>query len=164
LRRATVVVMAALAACASQPAPAELSVGPVTTPAPGEASSSTTTAPAIPPESIAPAVMTSGGASDARKESEETEPEPRAAQPTSSAPPAFPSDLAALLACLRRWESGDGAGSPNLYQFEGPTWASIGGSGWAGDAPRAEQNARAAALIARDGVEGPWAAQRGRCF
>jgi hypothetical protein len=156
--------MAALAACGRGPA-AEISAGPVTTAAPGEASStSTTAATAIPPESIARAETTSGGASDDRKESEGTEPGPARAQPTSSAPPAFPPDVATLLACLRRWESGDGAGSPNLYQFEGPTWASIGGAGWAGDAPRPEQDARAAALIARDGVAGPWAAQRGRCF
>ena len=41
------------------------------------------------------------------------------------------------------------------YQFSYETWASVGGSGDPAAAPEAEQDARAAALLARDGA-GHW--------
>jgi hypothetical protein len=41
------------------------------------------------------------------------------------------------------------------YQFTYETWASVGGSGDPAAAPEAEQDARAAALLARDGA-GHW--------
>jgi hypothetical protein len=41
------------------------------------------------------------------------------------------------------------------YQFTYETWASVGGSGDPAAAPEAEQDARAAALLARDGA-GQW--------
>jgi Transglycosylase-like domain len=43
------------------------------------------------------------------------------------------------------------------YQFTYETWASVGGSGDPAAAPEAEQDARAAALLARDGA-GHWPA------
>lgn len=75
-----------------------------------------------------------------------------------------------LLGCLRHYESTNGATSSNLYQFQSGTWESAGeaaGStykGSASNASKAEQDKRAAAIIARDGVQGHWAAQKGRCF
>ena len=57
--------------------------------------------------------------------------------------------------CVRMRESTDGRGSSNLYGMLPSTWASVGGRGYSGDAPRAEQDYRAFLLYQRAGV-GPW--------
>ena len=41
------------------------------------------------------------------------------------------------------------------YQFSRTTWRSVGGRGNPADAPEAEQDRRAAKLLARDGTK-PW--------
>ena len=45
-------------------------------------------------------------------------------------------------ACIERFESTDGRGSRNLYGMQAG-WAQVGGTGWAGAAPPAEQRYRA---------------------
>lgn len=69
--------------------------------------------------------------------------------------------VAAKLAVIRACESGGdyttntGNGFYGAYQFDRGTWASVGGSGVASDAPPAEQDLRAAMLMARSGSS-PW--------
>jgi hypothetical protein len=50
---------------------------------------------------------------------------------------------------------GGGGSFRGKYQFDYGTWASVGGSGDPAAAPEAEQDARAAALLARSGTS-PW--------
>ena len=50
---------------------------------------------------------------------------------------------------------GGGGAYRGKYQFDYGTWASVGGSGDPAAAPEAEQDARAAALMARSGTS-PW--------
>jgi hypothetical protein len=50
---------------------------------------------------------------------------------------------------------GGGGAYRGKYQFDYGTWASVGGSGDPAAAPEAEQDARAAALLARSGTS-PW--------
>jgi len=80
-----------------------------------------------------------------------------------TAVPAMPAGApTAQLAAIAECESG---GDPTAigggglyrgkYQFSYETWASVGGSGDPAAAPEAEQDARAAALLARDGA-GQW--------
>jgi hypothetical protein len=65
------------------------------------------------------------------------------------------------LATIRACESGGkyttntGNGFYGAYQFDRGTWRSVGGRGVASDAPPLEQDARAAALLARSGSS-PW--------
>jgi len=59
-------------------------------------------------------------------------------------------------ACVATRESGNGSGSSNIYGILNSTWASLGRSGSAWTASRAEQDAAFAQLYARDGTQ-PWA-------
>jgi hypothetical protein len=77
-----------------------------------------------------------------------------AAAPAAGASP----QLQAIAAC----ESGGNPGAVDAsgtyrgkYQFDYGTWASVGGSGDPAAAPEAEQDARAAQLLARSGTS-PW--------
>jgi Transglycosylase-like domain len=66
--------------------------------------------------------------------------------------------LAAIAACESGGDPtaiGGGGLYRGKYQFSYETWASVGGSGDPAAAPEAEQDARAAALLARDGA-GHW--------
>lgn len=56
--------------------------------------------------------------------------------------------------CVRQHESGNGTTTRNIYGMQAG-WAVAGGSGWAGDATRAEQNYRAYLLFKRYG-DGAW--------
>jgi hypothetical protein len=76
---------------------------------------------------------------------------------------------AALLACIRSYESGGdyGAVSPSgqylgAYQFDLQTWRSVGGSGNPANAAPAEQDARAWALYESRGLA-PWPTPARRC-
>lgn len=69
-----------------------------------------------------------------------------------------------LLACLKRYESGNGSGSANLYQFDQSTWESAGGTGTPDNASASEQDAVAQNWIDEGHLRQAWAAQRGRCF
>jgi hypothetical protein len=74
---------------------------------------------------------------------------------TSTAPSA---ELEAIAACESGGDPtavGGGGLYRGKYQFSYETWASVGGSGDPAAAPEAEQDARAAALLARDGA-GHW--------
>jgi hypothetical protein len=66
--------------------------------------------------------------------------------------------LAAIAACESGGDPtaiGGGGLYRGKYQFTYETWASVGGSGDPAAAPEAEQDARAATLLARDGA-GHW--------
>ena len=76
---------------------------------------------------------------------------------------------AAVLACIRSYESGgdyeavSASGTyRGAYQFDRPTWASVGGSGDPAAAPAAEQDARAWALYQSRGLA-PWPTPARRC-
>ena len=78
--------------------------------------------------------------------------------PTDSAPAASSGSLSARLARIAECESGGDptAVSPDgryrgKYQFSRATWKSLGGTGDPADAPEAEQDLRAAALMERQG-------------
>jgi LysM repeat protein len=58
--------------------------------------------------------------------------------------------------CVATRESGNGSGSSNIYGILNSTWASLGRSGSAWTASRAEQDAAFAQLYAKDGIQ-PWA-------
>ena len=76
-----------------------------------------------------------------------------AATPTAASP-----QLEAIAACESGGDPtavGGGGLHRGKYQFTYETWASVGGSGDPAAAPEAEQDARAAALLARDGA-GHW--------
>lgn len=83
---------------------------------------------------------------------------------------AVPAGLGAsdVLACIRRYESGgnyrarNAHGHSGAYQFDRKTWASVGGSGEAADAPPEEQDVRAAELYRRRGLQ-PWPTPSRRC-
>jgi Transglycosylase-like domain len=76
-----------------------------------------------------------------------------------SAPPAAASpELEAIAACESGGDPtaiGGGGLYRGKYQFTYETWQSVGGTGDPAAAPEAEQDARAAALLARDGA-GHW--------
>jgi len=80
-----------------------------------------------------------------------------------AAVPAMPAgapnaQLAAIAACESGGDPtaiGGGGLYRGKYQFSYETWASVGGSGDPAAAPEAEQDARAAALLERDGA-GHW--------
>jgi hypothetical protein len=77
-----------------------------------------------------------------------------ATQAASSASP----QLEAIAACESGGNPaaiGGGGAYRGKYQFDYGTWASVGGSGDPAAAPEAEQDARAAALLARSGSS-PW--------
>jgi LysM repeat protein len=59
-------------------------------------------------------------------------------------------------ACVATRESGNGSGSSNIYGILNSTWASLGRSGSAWSASRAEQDAAFQQLYSRDGTQ-PWA-------
>jgi hypothetical protein len=76
---------------------------------------------------------------------------------------------AALLACIRSYESGGDYGAVSAsgayrgaYQFDRSTWASVGGSGDPAAAPDGEQDARAWALYQSRGLV-PWPTPARRC-
>lgn len=76
---------------------------------------------------------------------------------------------AVLLACIRSYESGGDYGAVSAsgtyrgaYQFDRPTWSSVGGSGDPAAAPAAEQDARAWALYLSRGLQ-PWPTPARRC-
>lgn len=118
-----------------------------------------------------------------------TEPPPTTAPPTTirrttttraPAPAAVvtpgPNGTATLAACIRHYESTDGV-DPNLYQFEGPTWAAAFDAAVdqglipadtpytsASAAARWVQDAAFQAWVNLGYLKSAWAAQRGRCF
>lgn len=70
------------------------------------------------------------------------------------------SGIEGLLACIRAHESSDNYTATNgvyrgAYQFDGPTWASVGGSGDPAEASPEEQDYRAALLYSLRGTQ-PW--------
>ena len=75
----------------------------------------------------------------------------------------LPVDVSSTLACIRAHESDTAGGyeavNPNghygAYQFSPGTWASVGGKGNPAEASPAEQDQRAAELLARRGTQ-PW--------
>ncbi len=72
--------------------------------------------------------------------------------------PATPPHLQAIAACESGGDPtaiGGGGAYRGKYQFDPGTWASVGGSGDPAAAPGAEQDKRAAMLLARDGA-GHW--------
>jgi hypothetical protein len=78
----------------------------------------------------------------------------RAAARASVASP----QLEAIAACESGGDPaaiGGGGAYRGKYQFDYGTWASVGGSGDPAAAPEAEQDKRAAALLARSGTS-PW--------
>ncbi|MGH2715524.1 MAG: transglycosylase family protein [Thermoleophilaceae bacterium] len=80
-----------------------------------------------------------------------------AVAPATSAGAASP-QLEAIAACESGGDPatiGGGGLYRGKYQFSYETWQSVGGSGDPAAAPEAEQDARAAALLARDGA-GHW--------
>lgn len=110
-------------------------------------------APEVPPSTNAPEVP-------------QTTP-PRPAQREVSAPPATILEIvqsSTLLSCLKQWESGDGATSDNLYQFDQATWEAAGGTGSPDNASEGTQDAVAQNWIDQGYLRQAWAAQRGRCF
>ena len=68
-----------------------------------------------------------------------------------------PPHLKAIAACESggNYRTDTGNGFYGAYQFNQGTWESVGGSGNPADAPRAEQDKRAAKLYAREGAS-PW--------
>ena len=76
----------------------------------------------------------------------------------SAASVAISPQLEAIAACESGGDPtaiGGGGLYRGKYQFTYETWASVGGSGDPAAAPEAEQDARAAALLSRDGA-GHW--------
>lgn len=69
-----------------------------------------------------------------------------------------------LLSCLKQYESGNGSGSNNQYQFDQATWEAAGGTGTPDNASVSEQDAVAQNWIDQGHLHQAWAAQRGRCF
>ena len=68
------------------------------------------------------------------------------------------------MTCVRYRESSNGAGSRNIYQMTNPGgWSEAGGSGWAGNASRAEQDYRAWRLWNMAGCHQPWGIYDGCC-
>lgn len=82
--------------------------------------------------------------------------------PTTTPPHPLPSTTASSLASIRACESGGDYAAVSAsgtyrgaYQFSRATWAAMGGSGDPAEALAAEQDARAAALLASEGL-GQW--------
>ena len=78
--------------------------------------------------------------------------------PVASGAGAVSPQLEAIAACESGGDPtaiGGGGLYRGKYQFTYETWASVGGTGDPAAAPEAEQDARAAALLARDGA-GHW--------
>jgi len=67
-----------------------------------------------------------------------------------------PSYNSGFQACVATRESGNGSGSSNIYGILDSTWHSLGRSGSAWSASRADQDAAFAQLYAMDGTQ-PWA-------
>jgi hypothetical protein len=63
---------------------------------------------------------------------------------------------------VRLRESGNGAASSNIYGMT-VGWSVAGGSGWAGDATRDEQDYRAYRLWLMVGCHQPWGRYDGCC-
>jgi hypothetical protein len=81
----------------------------------------------------------------------------RARARAAAAPSASP-QLEAIAACESGGNPaaiGGGGAYRGKYQFDYGTWASVGGSGDPAAAPEAEQDKRAAILLARSGTS-PW--------
>jgi hypothetical protein len=81
----------------------------------------------------------------------------RAAKQAAAAPAASPA-LESIAACESGGNPqaiGGGGAYRGKYQFDYGTWASVGGSGDPAAAPEAEQDRRAAMLMARSG-HNPW--------
>jgi hypothetical protein len=96
--------------------------------------------------------------------------------PAAATVTAGPNGTADLAACVRHYESTDGV-DPNLYQFEGPTWAAAFDAATAqglipvdtpytsaSAAARSVQDAAFWAWVNLGYLRSAWAAQRGRCF
>jgi hypothetical protein len=70
-----------------------------------------------------------------------------------------PPSVVETLACIRSYEGDYGTDTGNgyygAYQFAEGTWESVGGSGNPAEASPAEQDARAAELLRREGLA-PW--------
>ncbi len=97
-------------------------------------------------------------------ETEETDEEWARAQPGYAS-----TGRAALLACIRSYEqsadgyaTNTGNGYYGAYQFDLPTWYSVGGTGLPSDAEPWEQDMRASLLIDRRGLA-PWPTPSRRC-
>lgn len=96
------------------------------------------------------------------------EPPPPAPKPVQ-ATTAPQTPAGGVLACIRRYESRGNyrAVSPSgkykgAYQFDLPTWRSVGGSGDPSRASVAEQDKRASILLSRRGLS-PWPTPNRRC-
>jgi len=97
-----------------------------------------------------------------RRKERERRRERRLARQRAAAAPTTGSTASPQLEAIAACESGgnpaavDASGTyRGKYQFDYGTWASVGGSGDPAAAPEAEQDARAAALLARSGTS-PW--------
>lgn len=92
-------------------------------------------------------------------------PSPGGSGPSAGDPPvpaSLPDPPRSLLACIRWWESRNnyraisrGGRYRNAYQFDWPTWLSVGGSGDPALATPAEQDYRAGLLVGLRGLA-PW--------
>lgn len=97
-------------------------------------------------------------------------PEVEAPTPTPPPPPVKPVErttapqkpAGGVLACIRSYEQGaagyrtnTGNGYFGAYQFDLPTWRSVGGTGYPHKASVAEQDKRASILLSQRGLQ-PW--------
>jgi hypothetical protein len=153
-RRLALIAGLSLAGCGTQPATVHrLHAGTPTT---------TTTTSAPPPEPADPtAVDWDGIARIAEAQRHQRATRSRAAAPAPS--------VAATLACIRRWESHGNYQdvSPDgkyrgAYQFDRQTFESVGGHGDPAAASPAAQDAAAARLLARRGLQ-PWPTPSRKC-
>lgn len=137
------------------------------------APTTTTTEPEPPTTTTTEAPATTAPATTVRRTTTTRAPAPAPAAAVVSPGPNGTGDLAA---CIRHYESTDGV-DPNLYQFEGPTWAAAfdaavaqglipAGTPYtsASAAPRWVQDAAFQAWVNLGNLRSAWAAQRGRCF
>ena len=146
-----------------EPAGETIQPEPTTTTEPAQATTTTVTVTKLPP-------TTSGATTTVyvlpETATEESDEEWWASQPGYEAPA---SGREALLACIRSYEQGaagyatdTGNGFYGAYQFDLPTWRSVGGSGNPAHASPAEQDMRAGLLIDRRGLQ-PWPTPSRRC-
>lgn len=144
---------------------------PTTTVAP----TTTTTEPEPPPTTTTEAPPTTAPPSTLRRTTTTPAPTTRAPAPAAVVTPG-PNGTGDLAACIRHYESTDGV-HPNLYQFEGPTWAAAFDAAVdqglipadtpytsASAAARWVQDAAFQAWVNLGYLKSAWAAQRGRCF